>query len=241
MYLSTHLVRGRKKLMPRKEIARCKTGDKGPDIGIRKGKRVIWIEAIAPAKGDENHPDKIPELKEGKRILHAAPRRQVELRITGALSKKAEAFRRYREDGIIGEKDSCIVAIAGSQFASVAGTLSLPYAVSALYPFGDEQFIVERKTLKVLAREFTFSDSIPRLVKPEDPIDRTAFHGEQYRDISGIIWSRSSIGNFSALRHDLVYVHNQRAERPIPRGWMRWQEEYYPLPHTNTLQRRRHG
>jgi hypothetical protein len=117
MYLSTHLVRGRKKLMPRKEIAQCKNGDKGPDIGIRKGKRVIWIEAIAPAKGDENHPDKIPELNEGKRTLHTAPRRQVELRITGALSKKAEAFRRYREDGIIGEKDSCIVAITGAQFA----------------------------------------------------------------------------------------------------------------------------
>jgi hypothetical protein len=47
VYLGTHLVRGRKKLMAREDIAQCKAGDKGPDIGIRKGKRVIWIEAIA--------------------------------------------------------------------------------------------------------------------------------------------------------------------------------------------------
>jgi len=113
--------------------------------------------------------------------------------------------------------------------------------VSALYPFGDEQFTIDQKTLTVLARDFTFSGSIARNVKPEDPIDRNAFHGDQYRDISGVIWSRSSIGNFSTAQHDLVYVHNQRANRPIPRGWMRWREEYYPLPGINTLQRRRRG
>jgi hypothetical protein len=244
MYLGTHLVRCRKQLMPRKDIAQSKNGDKGPDMGIRKGQRVIWIEAIAPAKGDEQNLDKIPELLPagiGERILHAAPRRQVELRITSALHTKARRFRRYREDGIIGEKDSCIVAIAGAQFALLAGTLGLPYVVSAVYPFGDEQFTIDRDTLEVVAREFTFSDNIKRTGKPDGSIERTAFHGEAYQDISGIVWSRSSIGNFSTNRHDLVYVHNQRAERPIPRGWARWSEEYYPLAGLNTLQRRRRG
>lgn len=245
MYLGTHLVRGRKKLMPREDIAQCKDGDKGPDIGIRKGKRFIWIEAIAPAKGDgKKNPDKVPELlPEGtsERILHAAPRRQVELRITSALYTKAQKFRRYREDGIVGEKDSCIVAISGVQFSLLAGTLGLPYVVSAVHPFGDEQFMLDRNTMKVVAREFTFSDSIMRTAKPDDPIGRMAFHNDIYRDISGIIWSRSSIGNFSPIRHDLVYVHNQRADRPIPRGWVRWTEEYYPLAGTNTLHRRRRG
>jgi hypothetical protein len=51
MYLAMHLVRSRKQLVPRKEIAHCKNGDKGPDFGIRKGKRVICIETIAPDKG----------------------------------------------------------------------------------------------------------------------------------------------------------------------------------------------
>src|SRR5258708_4188513 len=230
MYLGTHLVRSRKKLMPRKDIAQCKNGDRGPDIGIRKGKRVIWIEAIAPAKGDEKNPDKVPNLlPEGtsERILHAAPRRQVELRITSALYTKAQVFRRYRQEGIIGDKDSCIVAIAGAQFALQAVTLGLPYVVSAVYPFGDEQFTIDRNTMKVVLREFTFSDSIMRTAKPDDPIGRMAFHSDVYRDISGIIWSRSSIGNFSTNQHDFVYVHNQHADRPIPRGWARWIEEYH--------------
>ncbi|NOJ41051.1 hypothetical protein [Bradyrhizobium australiense] len=132
MYLGTHLVRLRRKLMPRKDIAQCKDGDKGPDFGIRKSNRVIWIEAISPSKGDKKNPDKVPEsLPAGtsERILRAAPRRQVELRITSALYTKAVKFRRYREEGIIGEKDSCIVAISGvsSPFWQVTWACRTPF------------------------------------------------------------------------------------------------------------------
>jgi hypothetical protein len=102
MYLTAHLIRARKKLLSRTEIARCHNGDKGPDIGVRKGKRVIWIEAIAPARGDRENLDEVPELVPAgtsQRLFRAAPRREVELRITGALYKKALIFRRYRADG----------------------------------------------------------------------------------------------------------------------------------------------
>lgn len=244
MYLTTHLVRGRKRLIPRKEIAQCKNGDKGPDFGVRKGGRVIWIEAIAPAKGDENNLDQVPELLPvgtSERSFQAAPRREVELRITGALYTKALAFRRYRDEGIIGEKDSCIVAISAAQFALQAVTSGMPYAVSAVYPFGEEQFTIDRNTMKVVKSEFTLSENIQRVAKPKEPIKRTAFQSDYFKDISGIIWSRSSIGNFSVIQHNLVYVHNQRAERPIPRGWARWREEYHPLVGENVLHVRRRG
>lgn len=244
MYLGAHLVRGRKRLLLRKDISDCLDGDKGPDFGIRKGNRVIWIEAIAPSKGDQTNVDRVPGLLPkgtSERILRAAPRRQIELRITSALYTKALKFRRYRENGIIGENDSCIVAISGAQFSLLAGTLGLPYVVSAVYPFGDEQFTIDRHTLKVISRQFTFSESISRSAKPDDPIGRMAFHSDLYQDISGIIWSSSSIGNFSPTRHDLVYVHNQHAERPIPRAWLRWRKEYYPPVGANTLHRRRRG
>ncbi len=241
MYLTTHLLRGRRRLMPRNEIAQCKNGDKGPDIGIRKSNRVIWIEAIAPAEGD-NELDKVPQfLPTGtsERILHAAPRRQVELRITSALDKKAKVFRRYRDEGIIVEKDSCIIAISAAQFSFQAVTGGLPYAVSAVYPFGEQEITIDGETAKFVKSEFTLSESIERKAKPEGPIKRTAFQSEELRDISGIIWSRSSIGNFSTIQHDLTFVHNQRAARPIPTGWIRWREEYYPLAGKNTLQVRR--
>ena len=35
---------------------------------------------------------------------------QIELRITGALRTKAKKFAGYPEQGIVGEKDSCVVA-----------------------------------------------------------------------------------------------------------------------------------
>jgi hypothetical protein len=120
-------------------------------------------------------------------------------------------------------------------------TGGLPYAVSAVYPFGEQEFTIDRETAKVVKSDFTLSESIERKAKPEEPIPRTAFQSEEFKDISGIVWSRSSIGNFSRIHHDLTYVHNQRATRPIPRGWLRWREEYYPLTGTNTLHVRRRG
>jgi hypothetical protein len=243
MYLTTHLLRGRRGLIPRRDIARCKNGDKGPEVGIRKSNRVIWIEAIAPDKGDDAL-DQVPQfLPAGtsERILRAAPRREVELRITSALYKKALVFRHYRKEGIIGEKDSCIVAISAAQFALQTVTGGLPYALSAVYPFGKEEITIDRKTGKFVKNEFTLSDTIERRAKPEEPIKRTAFQSDFFKDISGIVWSRSSIGNFSTIQHDLVYIHNQRATRPIPRHCMRWREEYYPLAGTNMLKLRRGG
>lgn len=240
MYLTTHLLRLRRRLIPRNEMPRCKNGDKGPDIGIRKSNRVIWIEAIAPAEGDEEV-DQVPDLfsEDGNgRIMHAAPRRQVELRITSGLYTKALAFRRYRKDGLIGEKDSCIVAISAAQFPLQAVTGGLPYAVSAVYPFGEEQIILDSETAAFIRRDFTFSKQIERKANPDEPIPRTAFQGSFFEDISGIIWSRTSIGNFSTTAHDLTYIHNQRADRPIPRRWARWREEYVPIADTLHLIRR---
>ncbi|WP_407114271.1 hypothetical protein [Bradyrhizobium sp. LMG 9283] len=130
-----------------------------------------------------------------------------------------------------------MVAISGGQFALQAGTLGLPYAVTAVYPFGNEQITIDRNTMKVIATQFTFSDVIKRAAKSEDPIGRLAFHSDIYRDISGIIWLRSSIGNVSTIRHDLVYV--QRGARPLPRRRARWSEEYYPL--ADALLRDRRG
>jgi len=35
------------------------------------------------------------------------------------------------------------------------------------------------------------------------------------------------MGNFMGQFHDLLYLHNQAAERPIPRRWFKWADEYF--------------
>jgi hypothetical protein len=161
------------------------------------------------------------------------PRRQIELRITGALLEKATKFASYRAKGLIDEKDSCIVAVSGGQFMFEAVGEFLPQAISAVYPFGEEVWTLDTRGDAVRS-DFKYSNEIEMKKPPEEGkpprenVVRSAFQSEEYKDISGLIWSLRSIGSFDNQPHDLLYLHNQAAERPIPRGWFDWANEYFP-------------
>jgi hypothetical protein len=212
--------------------------DTGPDICIRKGRRRIWIEAEAPGPGDADNPDQVPDLFAATADEKSdAPRRQIELRITGSLRRKAEKFNSYRKKGLIGETDSCIVAISACRFALEAAGASIPHAVTAVYPFGDEFAVLDPETAAVSSFCHTYSAEIKRVRGAS--VARTAFQHKTFCGISGLIWSRRSIGNFLGQADDLVFVHNQMAARPIPRRWIDWAEEYFPVEDGKQLIRKR--
>src|SRR5262249_51820545 len=158
-------------------------------------------EAMAPDQGDEKNPDRVPKLKPGLNEAKDNPRRQIELRIAHALRTKAKKFERYREHGIIGEKDSCIVAVSAGQFALDAAGEFLPHVISAVYPIGQELTTLDPNTGQIRSR-YAYSAEIERTKgsKPEDGarenVPRTAFRNDDYKSISGLIWSLRSIGNF---------------------------------------------
>jgi hypothetical protein len=236
MYLAVVLLKARKTLRPRAKLTKA-SRNKGPDICIPKRKRKIWIEAIAPDPGDDvKNLDRVPNLfpasADGSR---EAPRREIELRITSSLFKKMEHFQLLKEEGVVAETDSCVIAITAGKFALQAADFGLPHAVTAVYPFGDEHNIVDPKTLAIVDREYDFSPDIKRTGK--DPIPRSAFQNELFASISGLIWSRRSIGNFLGQPDDFVYVHNQAAVRPIQREWMNWVEEFQPVEGGKQLRR----
>jgi hypothetical protein len=236
MYLALVLLEGRRKLRKREELTKAQR-DEGPDICIQKGNRKIWIEAMAPDRGAEKpgepNPDRVPKLKEGLNDARDAPRRQIELRITGALRSKQKKFEIYRQNGIIDKKDSCIVAVSGGQFMLEAVGELLPHVISAVYPFGEKITLFDQETGR-LRTHFAFSPEIEfqKTERPNEPPrenpKRTAFLSEEYKSIAGIIWSLRSIGSFVGQPHDLMYLHNKAAERPIPRRWFDWADEYFP-------------
>jgi hypothetical protein len=236
MYLTVQLLKQKKGLRQRAENEPA-IRDAGPDISIRKGKRTIWIEAIAPDVGDVPE-DRVPDLFPQDQFEHTPnlSRRQIELRITSALLTKARKFQTYREQGIVGENDSCIVAISAGQFSLQAIEAGLPCAVTAVYPFGREYFRLNRNgTPQLSGPHFEVSAEIERARGA--PIPRTAFQHPMFAHISGLLWSRLSIGNFAGQPHDLTYVHNATAQKPIPRRWARWSTEYFPTNEGRTLQR----
>ena len=150
----------RKKMRRREELTR-EQRNTGPDICVRKGRRRIWIEGIATGAGNADNLDQVPDLFAANADeVQNAPRRQIELRITAALRRKAEKFERYRENGIIGERDSCIVAISGGQFALETAAAGLPHAVTAVYPFGEEFAVLDPETAEFVSFGHRYSEAI---------------------------------------------------------------------------------
>lgn len=239
MYLSVCLLASRNKLRPRAELPAADR-DEGPDICISKGRRKIWIEAMAPSPGDDTNLDKVPDLfLNAGDGLQDMPERHIELRIMGALWTKLQAFQRYRQKGIIADNDSCIVAVSAAQFALEAAGEGLSHAVKAVYPFGEEFVELSARRSEVARLGHRYSEHIKRANEKAEPILRTAFQDQRFADISGLIWSRRSTGNFLGQADDLVYVHNQVARKPIPRKWARWAEEFYPIDEGKKLRRRK--
>ncbi len=224
MYLTVQLLEAGKNVCPRSEL-RAADRDTGPDIRIVEGDYTIWIEARTPEPGEPANPDHVPEIipiNEGGGA-QPSPRRQVELRITGALIDKRDAFERYRRQGIIAENDICVVAVSGANFFAQSATAGLPLAVTAVYPFGDEYVTINRETLDVVDSGYHYSENIDR--SDATPIPRYAFLDEHFSRVSGLVWSRRTIGNFFFQPHDFIFVHNFAAEPEFPRGWLEWAEE----------------
>lgn len=224
MYLTVRLLDAGKKIRSRAELSPA-ARDVGPDVCIQKGTRRIWIEAVSPEQGHANNPDRVADWPaEEARIDVGEQRRQVELRITTALSSKIEKFQGYRDDGIVDERDSCIVAISAGQFALQAVHGGLPPPVTSVYPFGQEQvhFDPDASTFNSV---FDFAPLIRRVAG--QAVDRTAFQDPENALISGLIWSQRSIGNFLAQPDDFVFVQNQVGARPICRRWLKWSQAYF--------------
>jgi hypothetical protein len=236
MYLGVCLLDGRKALRKRSQLPK-KERDKGPDFCIQKGRRKIWVEVIAPNPGDENNLDKVPDLFASGADSDA--RRKIELRIASALKTKADRFAHYREEDIVGPNDSCVVAIAASQFALEADAESdagLPLPVTTVFPFGEGVVTIDPETAEFASLSHKYSGEIKR-TKKQDTIPRTAFQNDYFAGIDGLIWSRRSTGNFLGNTDDLVFVHNQLAKRPLPKRWLNWSEEYFPVDGGKKLRR----
>lgn len=232
MYLTVRLLDAAKKVRPRAELAPA-ARDVGPDICIQKGTRRIWIEAVSPDQGHQNNPDRVADWPvEERRIDAEEQRRQVELRITTALSSKIEKFKGYRNEGIIAERDSCIVAISAGQFALQAVHSGLPPPVTSVYPFGREQANFDPQA-RSFNSVFDFAPQIRR--GGGQAVDRTAFQDPENALISGLVWSRRSIGNFLGQPDDFVFVQNQVASRPVRRMWLKWSEAFFVVDNGQRL------
>ena len=195
-----------------------------PDLCIVEGDRRLWIEAIAPDRGQPGT-DQVPELVTRSRVtLDELPARQVQLRITSALLTKMKAFQDYLCNGVVSAHDVRMVAVGAARFSIYASGTTFPLALSAVFPIGSEFVTFDRDTLEVISRGFQPSFKIPR--SQASYIPRTAFIDPMFSCVSGLIWSRVGMGNMDRTVRPLSFIHNPLAEAPLPQRCGVWDREF---------------
>ncbi len=221
MYLACELLEAGKTLLP--TVERSRQGGQ-PDVCVLDGDRRIWIEAIAPDVGEEG-PDQVRgpvPINEGGGLA-PAPTRQVQLRTTSALWTKTQKIERYMRDGVIGANEVALVAIGAGRFGLYASEQPLPSVLSSVFPIGPEVVTVDLAREEIVEQSFEPSFRIERA---GGSIPRTAFLDERFRAVSGIVWSRASIGNMRRAERPLTLVHNPVAAAAMPEHWGVWDREF---------------
>jgi hypothetical protein len=221
LYLGSSLLAAGKKLLPTTE--RLLRGGQ-PDICVVDGDQRIWIEAVAPDRGAAG-PDQVrgPKPVNEGGGFEAVPVRQAQLRTTSALWTKSQILARYLNEGVIKKDDVRLVAVGGGRFGRHIPENGLPLILSAVFPIGQEFVSIDKATGDVVDRGFEASLTIAR---EGGSIPRTAFLEGPFTHVSGVLWSRASIGNMSAEQRPLTLVHNPRAEVKMPESWGVWNREF---------------
>ncbi|WP_321954597.1 hypothetical protein [Burkholderia cenocepacia] len=221
MYLGSMLLDTGRRLLP--VVDRQREGGQ-PDLCVLEKDRRIWIEAVTPDEGAPG-PDQMVRpvpINEGGGLV-AAPIRQAQLRTSGAFWTKAQKIGLYIEQGVIAPEDTRIIAISASRFGIYIPEQPLPLIMTTLFPIGDAFITIDRDTGAVLEEGF---HAAPLIYRERNPIPRTAFLDDRFTDISGVIWSRVSLGNLSRQIRPITYVHNPLAQAPLPEKWGVWDREF---------------
>lgn len=100
MWLTVHLLRSGYDVECRKP---------GPDIRLQLDDRTVWLEAVCATAGEEGKKDSVPKPVYGR--WSRTPMDAYVLRASNALGGKARKFKRYIENGIVGEDDLAVIAI----------------------------------------------------------------------------------------------------------------------------------
>ena len=221
MYLACQLLEGGKMLLPTAE--RRRRGGQ-PDICVLEGGHRIWIEAIAPdvgAAGPDQVRGPVP-INEGGGLA-PAPERQAQLRMTSALWTKTQKIEQYIADGVIAADEVALVAIGAGRFGLYVSEHPLPTILSSVFPIGPEVVTFDLEANTVVRQGFAPSFHIERA---GGRIPRTAFLDERFKAVSGVIWSRASIGNMRRAERPLSLIHNPSATVPMPQRCGVWDREF---------------
>ena len=209
-----------------------KPGSKGPDYCFRSGEEKTWLEAVAPGRGEGR--DAVPRLRflndmletGEKPIAQDVPEEEILLRFTHALDYKRKRYEEYRSENIAQKTDPFIIAINGCLATDYRGDPPVPYVIKATIGLGHLMVSFDPTGKEPPSSSYQIKKQV--LKRNQEPIPTNVFLREEYRGISGVLYSPKDICNIpDKVGSEMYYFHNPRAENPLPFGLFKFCREFW--------------
>jgi len=193
-----------------------------PDIALDIHGHRVWVEAIAPGPGDPHSKDRVPDPPRDKiYVITETMEEKVVLRLTGAVAAKFDdKLNFYREKGIVGPRDSYVIAINTSQIELALTPETPPYIVQALFPIGREQIDYDMESGALVEQYRLLREDISKAKGTRIPT--TIFIDQRYSPLTAVLASHANVYSLgSATFDDFVAVLNPLANVRIPDEFVR--------------------
>lgn len=195
----------------------CPKGN-APDIKLKIGNQVIWIECTTLSKGNEA----VTEYEDGE--LHTLCDEDYILRITSTINSKYKQIEQHIKSGIIGANDIVLIAInTGELMLTQIAQHDYPLIQKALYGIG-------RMTYNFTTKKANNLNRLQIVNTNDTKIKTNLFTKKEYENISGVIFSTwKSTEIEQNLSDNFELTHNLFAKNKLEEGFFNFGTEYIPL------------
>lgn len=195
---------------------KIKSEDEGPDFIVDEN---LYIECVAPTKGDSAKPDSVPEMfvatKPEEIRVQDVPVDNMILRITQSIKDKAlDQYEKWKNKKWFDAKKPFIIAINTGDLGHVEDP-SMPNVLKALFGF---QFL----QINMKTRESNFSHRNAVLKSNNKPVPVNYFVNQDFSFVSGVLFSDKTVLNHpDQIGDDCIFVNNPFANNPIDESFVK--------------------
>jgi len=187
-----------------------KSQNEGPDFVVNDK---IYIECVAPTKGDPTKPNSVPEMFVAKTpegiCLHDVPVDRMILRITQAVKEKAlNQYGKWKFKNWFSQSTSFVIAVNTGDLEYPEDP-SMPNVIKALFGF---QFM----QINIKTGKTSYSRRIEIKKSDNKSVPVNYFVSDSFSFVSGVLFSDKRVLNHpEKIGDDCIFVNNPFSSFPV--------------------------
>lgn len=202
------------------------SGDKGPDIKLIVDGKIIWIECVAPQKGENNTENRVPDMKYNGGWQNV-PEKQMLFRLRNSIDGKFRIYEKYISDGVVKKDDIFIIAVNRASLDHLDP--GIPLILKVLFSIGYLSLKVKKSSDKKSNKDtkpfWSLQKEVPKKNGSMVPMD--FFQNSNHSGISAVIYSKDNVLNCrEKMGEDCILVHNPLATNSLPENIFPYFEQY---------------